>query len=97
MAEIPTLRTQINGEVAEWTPAIWQKWYTHIDQADPKLYDTHGLPTLANYYTPRPYVDQYNRGSKTEGFTFVVGRKVYARCINGYVDMQYVPQEAPRG
>lgn len=48
-----------------------------MEIADPKLYDTHGLPSAANYFTPRPYVDEYNQGSKEAGFTVTFGRRVY--------------------
>lgn len=78
--------TSINGQPAEWTREIWEKWYTHIDVADPKLYDTHGKVSTANYWTPRPPVDEYNRGSLLEGFTFTIGSwprepKVYVETI----------------
>jgi hypothetical protein len=67
--------TSINGQPAEWTPAIWALWHTHADDADPKyrVGDAHD----ANYFTSRPYVDQYNRGSREAGFTYTVGRRVY--------------------
>ena len=30
-----------------------------------------------NYFTARPFVDEYNRGSGKAGFTFVIGRDVF--------------------
>lgn len=64
--------TQINGQPADWTPEIWQKWYTAADWADPKLTTLH--VKSANYFTPRPYQHEYSRGSREEGFTYVIGR-----------------------
>jgi hypothetical protein len=62
--------TQINGHAATWTSAIWRRWYTVADDADPKW---RGVTvSLANYYTPRPYVDEYNRGSRYTGFTYTL-------------------------
>lgn len=43
------LETSINGQPAEWDRPIWELWYTHVDCADPKLYDTHGIPVAANW------------------------------------------------
>jgi hypothetical protein len=63
------MTTQINGKAAPWTPDIWAKWHTFADVADPKL--TNLTVMEANYFKPRPYVDEYNRGSRDEGFTFV--------------------------
>lgn len=77
------MTTAINGEPAAWTPEIWAKWYTYVEIADPKLYDSHGLPSHANYFTPIPYADQYNRGDEKEGFTITIGRGVYQVITNG--------------
>ncbi len=82
LADLP-MHTQINGKDAEWTPEIWQLWYTHVEVADPKLYDTHGIVKTANYFTPRPYQNAYDRGDTKEGFTFVCGRHVYQYVIGG--------------
>ena len=77
------MTTSINGTPAEWTQEIWQLWYTHVERADPKLYDSHGLPHSANYFTPRPWKDQYDRGDRKEGFTFIVGRRVLLGWARG--------------
>lgn len=83
--------TSINGQPAEWSREIWQKWYDHVEtNKSPRLYDSHGVVSEANYFTPRPYVDQYNQGDLKEGFTFTVGSflsgyKVYQVVINGYM------------
>lgn len=77
------MMTSINGRPADWTPEIWAKWHTYIDLADPKF--VAQPPKNANYFTPRPYQDEYCRGDKKEGFTFVFGRRVAQVCINGHM------------
>jgi len=69
--------TSINGLEAAWTRAIWRLWHTIAEEADPKL--TTVPVTRANYFTPRPAVDEYNTGSRTYGFVYCVGRQVYQR------------------
>jgi hypothetical protein len=64
------MRTTINGQDAEWSEEIRAKWHTFADAADPKL--MRGVVLSANYYTPRPYVDEYNRGSGEEGFVYSI-------------------------
>jgi hypothetical protein len=48
------MTTSINGQQAPWTIDIWEKWYTYVEVADPKLYDTHGLPVSANWMPGGP-------------------------------------------
>jgi hypothetical protein len=79
------MRTTINGAEADWNEAIWQLWHTHVDLADPKHSDAGARITDANYFTPRPYVDEYNRGDTKEGFTVTVGRAVHMVVISGGV------------
>jgi len=77
------MRTSINGQVAEWNETIWQLWHTHVDLADPKLSDAEARISDANYFTPRPYVDEYNRGDTKTGFTVTQGRAVHMIVISG--------------
>jgi hypothetical protein len=73
------METSINGKAADWTPAIWKRWYTVADEADPKWID---VPVFrANYFTPRPAVDEYNRGSREEGFVFIRGSTVFQAIV----------------
>lgn len=94
------MTTSINGTPADWPPEVWTKWHTAADCADPKFYV--GEVTTANYFTPRPYVDQYNRGDRKEGFTYTIRRpngydqEVVAVCINGYPAGLVQPQGAPQ-
>jgi len=74
-----TMTTTINGQPADWPGDVWAKWYTVANEADPKL-TTEDVST-ANYFTPRPYVDEYNRGSREEGFVYTVGRRVYQAIV----------------
>lgn len=68
-------RTTVRGVEADWTPEIWEKWDKREDLTDKT--DQPLVVLTANYYTPRPYVDDYSRGSTKEGFTFVIGSRVY--------------------
>ena len=91
------MRTMVNGQPAEWTQEIYAKWYSAAFGADPKFYE--GVVAEANYFTPRPWVDEYNRGDKKEGFTYVrvrpSGPDVIAVCINGFRAGIVAPQERP--
>lgn len=69
------MKTMVNGKDAEWTPEIWAKWHTFADDADPKYKDAP--VSMSNYFTPRPYQDEYSRGSREEGFTYTRKREVY--------------------
>ncbi len=68
------MKTQINGKDAQWTDAIRAKWDSTIVGAPG---DQRPIIS-ANYCTPRPYVDNYNAGSREEGFTFVKRGSAYA-------------------
>jgi hypothetical protein len=66
------VRTQINGQPAPWTPeiyALWEEYMAGVHDERPVV--------EANHFTPRPYVDEYNRGSDEIGFTYVRGSQVY--------------------
>ncbi len=92
------MRTSINGKPAEWTPAIWAKWHTFLDAVDPK--HVVGVTVLdANYFVPRPRVDEYNRGSREEGFVYTIRRAgEYLSpvvCQNIIFRLPAPPAEAP--
>lgn len=68
------MKTQINGKDAEWTDAIQSKWDNALTTAPGDQ-----RPVIqANYFTPRPYVDAYNSGSREEGFTYTRRGSSYA-------------------
>lgn len=67
----------INGEPANWSGEIFAKWVSTIEDFRSKNPEVRGEVTSVNYFSPRPYVDQYDRGSKTEGFMFTIGRDVW--------------------
>jgi hypothetical protein len=66
------METAINGKAAEWTDEIRAKWEAATQDAPPP-FDAQ-LVLSANYFTPRPYVDEYNRGSQDEGFVYTMKR-----------------------
>ena len=68
---------QVNGKPSDWTPEIQAKWDHFVKTSE---LDFTGLNQV-NYFTPRPYVDQYNRGSREEGFTYTIHRNVCLRII----------------
>lgn len=61
----------INGVEAEWTVEIQNLWneYKSEDMTDDAV-------SLANYFTPRPYKDEYNRGDNKRGFTYTFKNNV---------------------
>ena len=71
MTNRPIMETKISGHSAVWTHEIWEKWNA--------LWDTPSESVIseANYFTPRPYVDEYNTGSNDEGFTYVQGESYH--------------------
>lgn len=65
------MRQSISGKPAPWTPDIQAKWDKVI--SEPNMPD--GVVTHANYFTPRPYRNEYDRGSKDEGFVYTLNHK----------------------
>lgn len=63
-------QTSINGKHASWNdrPDIQALWEEKVMT---KLKEGEWV-TTANYYEPRPYVDEYNRGSNREGFVYTL-------------------------
>jgi hypothetical protein len=71
--------TSINGKPATWTPEILQEWNAQASGRPA------GVVTLANYFTPRTYVDKYNRGDIKTGFVYTVVEHPYAEPQVVYV------------
>ena len=59
------MKKTINAKPAEWSPAIEAKWDS-IKRAE-------GTILAANWYTARPYQDEYSTGSTEEGFVYTIG------------------------
>lgn len=84
------MKTSINGEEAPWTDAIQAKWDEAMMNATGDHLD-FAVATSANYFTPRPWRNEYDRGSREEGFTYVVKRSVWQVIIrtNEEVTQEY--------
>ena len=68
------MKTTINGKPDIWSPRIRALWDNNVA---PKFLP-HTTCESANYFTPRPAVDEWNKASNVEGFTYIVspGRRV---------------------
>lgn len=62
------MRTLVMGKEVEWSPEIQERWDLVVGGVE----DDRGPVTMANYWHPKPYVDEYNRGRATSGFTYTV-------------------------
>lgn len=60
--------TMIRGTIEDWPADVLAHWTRRVSP----LFSAGETCSQANYYTPRPYVDEYNTGSKDYGFTYVV-------------------------
>lgn len=63
------LKTSINGKPAPWTREIWKLW---SDKAATLPFRDGELVTDCNYHTPRPYRNEYDRGTTDEGFVYTI-------------------------
>jgi hypothetical protein len=62
-------RITVNGDSgADWPQSVWALWEKNVS---PKFEKGEWCST-ANYYTPRPHRNEYDRGSDKEGFVYVV-------------------------
>lgn len=67
------MKTQINGKSASWSPGIAAFWNEVIKE---RIKPGETI-TEVNYFSPRPYIDEYNKGSNKEGFVYTInGRHV---------------------
>lgn len=59
----------VNGNFdADWFEMTWKLWWDNVSHR----FEIGEWCSSANYFTPRPYQDEYNRGSDKEGFVYVV-------------------------
>lgn len=63
--------TLVNGLPANWTPEIEAEFTARVGP----LMSADEVVTRANYFTPRPYVDEYNRGDDRHGFTYTLNNR----------------------
>lgn len=61
-------RTSVNGQPGLWTPGIFGLWTEYVAPR----FKTGETCSDANYYEPRPYANEYDRGDPHEGFTYTV-------------------------
>ena len=59
--------TVINGRKARWYSDIWEKWTEAWSGEVPSDI------VSANYFTPRPHLHEYCKGSDDEGFVYTRG------------------------
>jgi hypothetical protein len=79
--------TRINGRPAEWTDEIRAKWEAAQPDVE-RAIAAHNTKnqgetvTDCNYFTTRPYRNEYDRGSGDEGFVYTTNnRHVYQGII----------------
>lgn len=66
------MRTSINGKEAPWPEDVQRIWRERVGDQREQVDREVGVTIVsANYFTPRPYVDKYNTGSRDTGFTYV--------------------------
>ena len=61
-------QTTVRGKEAEWNVATWKLWNEYVAPLSSK----GEMCSSANYFTPRPFKNEYDLGTKTEGFVYVV-------------------------
>lgn len=81
-------RTMVMGEDAPWDDEIKKLWNARVAP----LFKEGETCSCAGFFRPRPWVDEYNRGSPYFGFTYTVFRagRVHDRDV-AYV--QWLPSE----
>ncbi len=69
------MRLAIQGKPVEvWPPEVWARWHEVTD----RLPRDDGYYIAANYFEPRPYISEWDRGNERGGFCYTVspGRRV---------------------
>lgn len=62
------MNTSIRGQPDEWPEEVWKLWQEKVAP----LFKEGETCSSANYFTPRPYRNEYDRGSKEEGFVYTI-------------------------
>lgn len=65
----------INGVEREWPEEIQKLWERKVEASPSSIIKDGDRVTTANYFTPRPRVDEYNTGSRQAGFTYTLYTK----------------------
>ena len=74
------MRTSVNAKPCNWEADIHRKWDA---ASNPDAEELDGAVIVSsNYFTPRPWRNEYDRGCGDEGFCFVTSRRgVYTVTI----------------
>jgi hypothetical protein len=79
------MKTAVNGRQATWTKDLADLFWKHVGG---RMKPGERI-TWANRFTPRPYRDEWNRGSPYEGFVYVVDRG----CERDVAFVKWIPGE----
>lgn len=79
MTIVPEI-TLINSRETPWPEDVQRRWE---EKVVPRFRPGERC-SRANYFTPRPYVDEWNRGSDKVGFVYIVLRE--DRALSCMVD-----------
>ena len=60
------MKTTFNANAASWLPEVQALWDARVNP------DADTVITNANFFTARPWRNEYDRGSTREGFVFTV-------------------------
>lgn len=63
------MKTSVRGTPSAWSNEVWLLWEKRVL---PLLEAEGSRCSAANYFTPRPWRNEYDRGSATEGFCCVL-------------------------
>lgn len=75
------MRKTINAKPVEWPAEVEAKWEAFIGER----LEPGEVVTDCNYFTPRPWRNEYDRGSGKEGFVYTLnGRHVCYGVIAEY-------------
>ena len=74
------MKTTVNSQPAAWSAEVVALFRERVES---KLTDGETISS-ANYHTPRPYVDEYNRGSDKAGFVYIVQPGNHVCYVNWY-------------
>lgn len=85
------MQTNVNGQRAEWSEETWAAWRKEMEGSKLDVLD-------ANRFTPRPYQDEWSKGSREFGFVYTArldsGRREVYYFVTGALQVTPRPAEA---